>query len=72
MKTDFHILFKMIRGKWDIKNSVFNNLKTECGLDHYYIHNGNAIEVILYLIFIASNIMKLFLIKSVWYSEGKL
>jgi hypothetical protein len=63
METDLHTLFKMIRGRWDIENSIFNYLKTECGLEHCYIHNGKAIEAILYLIFIASNIMQLFLIK---------
>ena len=63
METGLHTLFKMIRGRWDIENSIFNNLKTECGLEHCYIHNGNAIEAILCLIFIASNIMQLFLTK---------
>ncbi|MFA7205927.1 MAG: transposase [Saccharofermentanales bacterium] len=63
METGLHTLFKMIRGRWDIENSVFNNLKKECGLEHCYIHNGNAVEAILCLIFIASNIMQLFLTK---------
>lgn len=63
METSLNTLFKMIRGRWDIENSVFNNFKTECGLEHCYIHNGNAIEAILYLIFIAPNIMQLFLTK---------
>ena len=26
-------LFKMIRARWDIENSIFNNLKRECGLE---------------------------------------
>jgi len=27
-------LFKIIRARWDIENSIFNNLKSECGLEH--------------------------------------
>jgi len=45
-------LFEMIRGRWEIENSIFNNLKTECGLEHCYVHGGNAVEAILYLIFL--------------------
>ncbi|TGE30952.1 spermidine/putrescine ABC transporter substrate-binding protein [Desulfosporosinus sp. Sb-LF] len=54
-------LFKIIRARWDIEN--FNNLKTECGLEHCFVHGGNAVEAVLYLIFIASNIMQLFLVR---------
>jgi len=56
-------LFKIIRARWDIENSIFNNLKTECGLEHCFVHGGNAVEAVLYLIFIASNIMQLFLFR---------
>ena len=54
-------LFKMIRAMWNIENCIFNNLKTECGLEHCYVHGGNAVEAVIYLIFISSNIMQLFL-----------
>ena len=56
-------LFKIIRARWDIENSIFNNLKSECGLKHCFVHGGNAVEAVLYLIFMASNIMQLFLIR---------
>ena len=56
-------LFKIIRARWDIENSIFNNLKRECGLEHCFVHGGNAVEAVLSLIFIASNIMQLFLIR---------
>jgi hypothetical protein len=56
-------LFKIIRARWDIENSIFNNLKTECGLDHCFVHGGNAVEAVLYLIFMVSNIMQLFLVR---------
>jgi hypothetical protein len=54
-------LFKIIRARWDIENSIFNNLKRECGLEHCFVHGSNAVEAVLYLIFIASNIKQLFI-----------
>ena len=63
MNIALETLFKMIRGRWDIENSIFNNLKMECGLEHCFVHGGHAVEAVLYLIFIAHNIMQLFLIR---------
>jgi len=63
MNMKLKTLFKIIRGRWDIENSIFNNLKKECGLEHCFVHGGNAVEAVLYLIFIASNIMQLFLFR---------
>ena len=56
-------LFEMIRARWDIENTVFNNLKTECGLEHCFVHGGNAVEAVLCLIFITVNILQLFLFR---------
>jgi len=50
-------LFKIIRALWDIENSIFDNLKTEYGLEHCFVHGGKAVEAVLYLIFMASYIM---------------
>ncbi|MCA1072495.1 transposase [Clostridium bowmanii] len=55
------VLYKIISARWDIENSVFNNLKTHCALDRCFVHNINAIEAILYLMIIASNLMQLFI-----------
>ena len=63
MAMGLKTLFKIIRARWDIENSIFNNLKTECGLEHCFVHGGKAVEAVLYLIFIASNIMQLFLFR---------
>lgn len=60
MAMDIKTLFKIIRARWDIENCIFNNLKRECGLEHCYVHGGKAVEAILNLIFIASNIIQLF------------
>lgn len=45
------------------ENSIFNNLKAKCGLEHCFVHGGKAVEAVLYLIFIASNVMQLFLLR---------
>jgi len=63
MNMALKTLFKIIRARWDIENSIFNNLKSECGLEHCFVHGGKAVEAVLYLIFIASNIMQLFLVR---------
>lgn len=56
-------LFRIIRARWDIENSIFNNLQTECGLEHCFVHGAKAVEAVLYLIFTALNIMQLFLVR---------
>ena len=60
MEMELRTLFKIIRARQDIENSIFHNLKTECGLEHCFVHGGNAVEAVLCLIFIASNILQLF------------
>ena len=55
MEMELKTLFKIIRSRQDIENSIFHNLKTECGLEHCFVHGGNAIEAVLCLMFIASN-----------------
>ena len=65
--TDLNIslqtLYKMIHQRWDIENSLFNKLKTYGALEHCFVHHPNAIEAILYLMSIASNLMQLFVFK---------
>jgi hypothetical protein len=63
MNMGLKTLFKIIRVRWDIENSIFNNLKKECGLEHCFVHGGSVVEAVLYLIFIESNIMQLFLFR---------
>ena len=54
MKIHFHKKYSMRIKKY------FHNLKEECGLEHCFVHGGNAIEVVLCLMFIASNLFQLF------------
>jgi len=63
MDMSLKTLFKIIRARWCIENSTFNNLKNECNLGRCYVHGGNTVEAILYLLFIANNIIQLFLIR---------
>jgi len=57
-------LFKIIRARWDIENSIFNNLKRECGLEHCFVRGGKTVDAAHYLLFMASNTMQLFLSKA--------
>ena len=63
MNMSLKTLFKMIRARWHIENSTFNNLKNVCNLEHCFVHGGKAVEAILYLIFFANNLMQLILIR---------
>jgi len=38
MDMTLKTLLKIIRARWDIENSIFNNLKTGCGLEHCFVH----------------------------------
>lgn len=58
-------LYKMIKARWNIENSVFNNLKAEADLGHCFVHGGNAVEAIISLIFIAFNLFQLFKLKRI-------
>jgi len=60
MDVELKTLYKIIKARQDIENSIFHKLKTECGLSHRYVHGGNAIEAVLCLIFIATNYVQLF------------
>ncbi|MDD5603247.1 MAG: hypothetical protein PHG48_04065 [Eubacteriales bacterium] len=40
-------------------------MKQEAALEHYFVHGGNAVEVILWLIFIAGNLFQLFKLRRI-------
>ena len=40
-------LYKIIKARWEIENSIFNNLKNEASMGHCFVHGGNAVEAIL-------------------------
>ena len=74
--SDFNIplqtLYKMMHMRWDIENSLFNKLKTYSALEHCFIHHPNAIEALLYLMSIATNLTQLFIFRRLSGSEVKL
>lgn len=60
MTISTKIIYRIMKARWDIENRVFNNLKNNANLNHCFVHGGNAVEAILYLIFIANNLFQLF------------
>lgn len=64
-KASLKTLYKMIKARWNIENSIFNNMKAEYHLDHCFVHGGNAVEAVIGLLFIAHNITQLFLEKRI-------
>jgi len=34
-------LYKIIKARWEIENSIFNNLKNEASMGHGFVHGGN-------------------------------
>ncbi len=60
MEMALKTILKMIKARWNIENCIFNNLKNQAGLEHCYVHGGNAVEAILSLIFMADNLFQLF------------
>ena len=63
MDMKLETLYRIIKARWDIENKTFNNLKNNANLSHCFVHGGNAVEGVLYLLFIASNIFQLFKIR---------
>ena len=55
----------MIKARWIIENSIFNNLKNHADLNHCFVHGGKAVEAIIYLMFIASNLFQLFKVRRI-------
>ncbi len=68
----FQILYKMMHMRWDIENSLFNKLRTYSALEHYFVHHPNAIEAILYLMSIATNLVQLFIFRRINGTDIKL
>ena len=60
MDMTLKTLYKIMRARADIENSIFNNLKKACGLEHCFVHGGNSVKVMTAMIFIASNFMQMF------------
>jgi hypothetical protein len=63
--TTLKTLYKMIKARWNIENSIFSNMKAEYHLDHCFVHGGNVVEELIGLLFIAHNITQLFLEKRI-------
>lgn len=65
MEMSLETILKMIKARVDIENCIFNNMKNHAGLEHCYVHGENAVEAILFLIFIADDLFQLFKVRRI-------
>ena len=65
MEISLETILIMIKARCDIENCIFNNLKNHAGLEHCYVHGKNAVEAILFLIFIADDLFELFKVRRI-------
>lgn len=56
-------VYKIMKARWNIESRVFNNLKNNANLNHCFTHGGNVAEAVIYLMFIASNLLQLFKVR---------
>ncbi len=63
MDMSVKTLYRIMKARWNLENRVFNNLKNNANLNHCFVHGGNAVEAVLYLMFIASNMFQLFKVR---------
>ncbi|MEX1378410.1 MAG: transposase [Eubacteriales bacterium] len=63
MDMSVKTVYGIMKARWNIENRVFNNLKNNANLNHCFVHGGNAIEAVLYLMFMASNLFQLFKVR---------
>ncbi|TEB05772.1 Transposase DDE domain protein [Pelotomaculum schinkii] len=52
---------EIIHRRWDIENTLFHELKGNWNMEHCYIHQEIAFQVILWIMFLAVNLLWLFL-----------
>lgn len=52
---------KIIHARWDIENEGFNELKNQCHMNHCYICEENAIQVILEMMIMSYNLWELYI-----------
>jgi len=52
--------YKIIHARWGIENNIFRQLKTECHMNHCFIHHKNSLEATLMFMIISFNLIQLF------------
>ena len=56
-------VWRIVHKRWYIENTCFHLLKTYCNMEHCFKHDETAIEAILYIMFMAYNLLRAFLFK---------
>jgi hypothetical protein len=54
------VVWQIMHRRWDIENSIFNDLKQNWGFDHCYTHDINGIQAMYALFCIVFNLVMLF------------
>jgi len=65
------LVWEIAHRRWDIENTVFNDLKRNWGFEHCYTHDPNGIRAVYALYCIAFNLMLLFAYKDLKDAPGK-
>jgi hypothetical protein len=58
------LVWKIAHRRWDIENSVFNDLKQNWDFEHCYTHDPNGIRAVYALYCVVRNLMLLFAYKN--------
>ena len=58
------LIRQFIHRRWDIENSGFHELKGNWNMEHCFIHREVAFQVILWLMFLAANLLWCFLFRN--------
>lgn len=65
------IVWQIMHRRWDIENSIFNDLKQNWGFDHCYTHDINGIQTMYALFCIVFNLMMLFAYRNLKDAPGR-
>jgi len=61
LKLSNETINKIIHARWDIENDGFNELKNYCNMNHCFMSDAKAINIILEMIIISYNLWELYL-----------
>lgn len=60
-KRQHETVWKIMHKRWDIENCGFHQLKTQCNINHCFVHDATAIETMFMLTLIVFNLLQLYI-----------
>jgi hypothetical protein len=60
-ERQYETIWEIMHKRWDIENCGFHQLKTQCNINHCFVHNPTAIEAMLMLTVIVFNLLQLYI-----------